>query len=388
MPPPSSLTQRLRETRVGHAARSVDRIWARHPRWSLAAKGALAASVAWFVATLLPSPLSDYAYYAPLGAVVATGRTVMRSARSAAQAAGAVVVGAVIARLTALLDLPGFVAIAVVVAVAILVAGWRGFGPLGDWVITSALIVLIIGSSDSLGFVGAYAGLVALGAAIGALVNAALPPLLLVPSAIELDRLRDQLADQLDALADGLHGEEPPSPEEWDDRRREIQPMLERATAAVEESKESVRANVRARRRSQEVELLLARSETLRVTAEMVEDISRLVMRWERDDDHEVAFGPRVRPVVADALETYARVLRASQDEESSAEVDTVAAGLRDVVRSERQAGGEDFFVAGTVVLALERGAGALRLREAHGDGRVSGSGHDPGTPELRRRPA
>lgn len=368
MPDFSNATRRFRESRAVRAAQSIDQTWARHPQWSLAAKGALAASLAWFIATLLPSPLSDYAYYAPLGAVVATGRTVMRSARSGAQAAGAVVVGAVIARLTDLLGLPSFIAIAIVVAIAILVAGWRGFGPLGDWVVTSALIVLIIGSSDSLGFVGAYAGLVALGAVIGAAVNVALPPLLLIPSAIELDRLRDQLAEQLDTLADGLHGEEPPSPQEWDERRREIQPMVARATAAVEESQESARANVRARRRSGEVTLLLARAETLRITAETVEDISRLVMRWERDDEHEVAFGPRIRPVVAEALDTYARVLQESQDEKSSAEVDRAAANLREVVRTERQTGGEDFFVAGTVVLALERGAGALRLREAEGE--------------------
>lgn len=355
---------RFRDSRLGAGLRTVDRLWSRHPRWSMALKAAVAASIAWFVATLLPAPLSDYAYYAPLGAVVATGRTVVRSAQSALQAASAVVVGAVIARLIDFVGLPTVVAVALVVSIAIIVAGWSKFGVLGDWVVTSALIVLIIGSSDSLGFVGAYAGLVALGAAIGAALNALLPPLLMVPSAIELDRLRNGLADQLDGLVDGLRGERPPDADEWDTRRRALRPLLERATAAVEESKESARANVRARRWSSDMQLLLGRAEALRITAEMVEDISRLVMRWEQDGRDDVAFGPRVRPAVADALDTYAHVLRARHDERSSVEVRDAADHLRELVRAERRTGGEDYFVAGTVVLALGRGADALALRE------------------------
>ncbi|GII99776.1 hypothetical protein CLV28_1092 [Sediminihabitans luteus] len=364
--PPSDAREtgarRWRDGWVGRAARAADRLWARHPRWSMAFKGAFAAALAWFVALLLPAPISDFAYYAPLGAVVATNRTVVGSAVSGLQAAGAVVAGAVIARLADLVLAPGAIAIAVVVGAAILLAGWRGWGMLGDWVVTSSLIVLIIGNTDKLGFVGAYAGLVALGAAIGALVNALAPPLLIVPSAIELDRLRDRLADQLDAVVDGLRASTPPADDEWEERRREIRPVLARATAAVEESREAARGNVRARRRSGEVHRLLVRAEALRVTAEMVEDVSRLVMRWESDGRDELAFGASVRPDVADALATYADVLRS--DPGRAAEVRDVADHLRTVVRGARDESEEDFFVAGTLVLALRRGADALATLE------------------------
>ncbi|BDZ42413.1 hypothetical protein GCM10025865_17120 [Paraoerskovia sediminicola] len=277
----------------------------------MAFKAAFAASLAWFVALLLPAPISDFAYYAPLGAVVAMNRTVVRSALAAVQAAGAVVAGAAIARLADLALAPGAISIAVVVGIAFLVAGWRGWGVLGDWVVTSSLIVLIIGNTDKLGFVGAYAGLVALGAAIGALVNTLLPPLLIVPSSIELDRLRDRLADQLETVVDGLDRSEPPAVDEWDARRREIRPVLERASAAAEESKEAARANIRALRRSTELQLLIARAEALRVAGETVEDISRLVMRWEAVGNDNLAFGPSVRPGVAEALTVYAKALRA-----------------------------------------------------------------------------
>ena len=55
--------------------RGAVRTWARHPRYGLAAKAALAASLAWAVVQLVPGPASAYPYYAPLGAVIATSTT-------------------------------------------------------------------------------------------------------------------------------------------------------------------------------------------------------------------------------------------------------------------------------------------------------------------------
>ncbi|MEV0891651.1 hypothetical protein [Promicromonospora sp. NPDC050262] len=76
---------------------ALHRRWSRHPRWALAIKGSLAASLAWIVAVLAPAPFSEQPYYAPLGAIIAMSSTAVRSVRHSAQATGAVLVGAVLA---------------------------------------------------------------------------------------------------------------------------------------------------------------------------------------------------------------------------------------------------------------------------------------------------
>ncbi|MFD7026387.1 aromatic acid exporter family protein, partial [Promicromonospora sukumoe] len=97
--------------------------WARHPRWSLAAKGAVAAALAWFVALLAPAPFSEYPYYAPLGAVVAMTSSAVRSVRESAQAVGALLLGAVIARGVDAAVGSSVLSVALVVAVALVCAG-------------------------------------------------------------------------------------------------------------------------------------------------------------------------------------------------------------------------------------------------------------------------
>src|SRR5690606_8575909 len=89
--------------------------WVRHPRWSLAVRGAIAAALAWFVGVLAPEPFSDYPYYAPLGAVVATPSTLARSVRESVQAVLAILVGAAIARVVDLALYPSAASVALVV---------------------------------------------------------------------------------------------------------------------------------------------------------------------------------------------------------------------------------------------------------------------------------
>jgi uncharacterized membrane protein YgaE (UPF0421/DUF939 family) len=347
-------------------AQRVYGAWARHPALSVALRGAVAAAIAWAVGLLMPDPFSDYPYFAPLGAVIATTGTVVRSVRTAVQATAAVLIGAAIARLVDLVLDPGIPAVALVVGVALVVSAWGALGSAGSWAVTSALFVLILGQADPEGYVGAYGGLVALGAAIGIAVNLLMPPLPLTPSELALDRLRDVLVDQLQAVADGLVREVPPSSDEWPARQRSISPVLAQARDSVADSREAARANRRARRYRIWAEAQRRRANALLEVADVVDDVVRLTAEWERRDREDVALGRALRPAAVAALHALAEALRSHDldgaDAEALERLDDATDELRRRVREVRAASEQDYFVAGAVVLEVRRAQQALAV--------------------------
>ena len=253
---------------------------------------------------------------------------------------------------------------AVVVGLALLCAGWRRFGEMGTWAVTSALFVLIIGNDAKVEFVGAYAGLVVVGAGIGVVINLLVPPLPLTPTEEALDGLRDTLVDQVEALGDGLAGERPPSAEEWEERRREVEPTLTRARDAVARTREAARANIRLRRHRDWAASQVRRAQELEGSADVVESLVRLLVEWEREDRDDPALGARLRPLAARALDAYAGALRSVGTEPADAdalrELSARTQELHDGVRAARREDDRDYFVAGAVVLALRRGVAVL----------------------------
>jgi hypothetical protein len=365
------------------ALSAVHRAWLSHPRWSLAAKGALAASLAWFVGLLAPEPFAQYPYYAPLGAVLATTSTVVRSVRDSLQSVAAVLVGALIARTVHLLPLPGPVELAMVVGLALLCVGWRIFGDMGSWTVMSSIFVLILGNGgdgDGMEFIGSYVGLILVGASIGIAVNLLLPPLPLTPSELALGRLRDGMADQVELLANWLEDRGTLDPDEWERRRQQLFPTVEGARAAIAQTREASRANLRVRYKRNEywVASQTRRAGALGTSAEVVDEIVRLLVEWERDGRDEVALGQRLRPEFAATLRAFASALRAAvtrdvadrpaagaaRDEaaDAVARLDRSVEELRDVVRTAQRSSEQDYFVAGALIVNLARGADALRL--------------------------
>lgn len=355
------------------------RLWVSHPRWSLAAKGALAATLAWFVGTVAPPPFSEYPYYAPLGAVLATTSTVVRSVRESVQTVAAVLVGAVIARAVDLVPLPGPLEVGVVVGIALLCVGWRVFGDMGSWAVNSAIFVLILGAGEGMGYIGSYAGLILVGAAIGIGVNLLLPPLPLAPSENALARLREGLAEQVETLATGLEDRGTLDPDAWEGRRHGLIPTIESARAAVGQMREASRANRKVRRTGYRdwVASQTRRAGALGTSAEVVDEIVRLLVEWERDGRDDVALGRRLRPAFARTLRAFAAALRVAETHDAAngpqggdaarAAADAVhrldesLGELRRQVREVRRTSDEDYFVAGALVLGLGRGADALR---------------------------
>ncbi|MBB5475298.1 hypothetical protein HNR08_004034 [Cellulomonas hominis] len=227
-PPPSPRALRQR----------LGRALARRPWIGRAVRTTGAAVLAWVVVGLVPGPWSDYPYYAPLGAVVATSVTVRGSTRRSAQAVLAIALGAVVARLVDLLPVPPLPALALVVLVGVLLSGWRVLGDMGSWLPTSALFVLVIGDADPVGYVSAYVGLTLVGAAIGVGVNALLPPLPLTPADRALGRLAEATAAHLGGVADAVADDDAPVPD-----GAALRAARAAAGAAVRDAQDAARAN-------------------------------------------------------------------------------------------------------------------------------------------------
>ena len=343
------------------------RTWARHPRLGLAVKAALAASLAWAVVQLVPGAAGEYPYYAPLGAVIATSTTLAGSAREALQTVGAISLGAVVALAVDALAYPNVATVALVIALGVLLAGWRALGTAGSWVATAALFTLIIGDADPVGYVSGYAGLTLLGAAIGLAVTAAFPPLPLAPAQTQLALLRDLLAEQLDDLAAGLTQDELPDGAQWRGRMRAVDPVLTRMREAVRLSDEARRGNRRARRHADTAQQQYEHARALESLAFLVADLTELVREHETAELpwDEIAMGPRLRPDTARALTAVADVLRSVADDAIGDDVvgdpavvaraRVAVEALADRVRAQRVESGQDLFVAGSVVTTLRR---------------------------------
>lgn len=223
--------------------RAVARFLARAPGVARALRATAAAVLAWLLVGLVPGPWSDYPYYAPLGAVIATSVTLRGSTLRSAQTVLAIALGAVVARVTDALPVPALAGLAIVVLVGVLVSEWHVLGDMGSWVPTSALFVLIIGGTDPVGYVSAYVGLTLLGALVGVAVNLVLPPLPLTPADHALLRLRDATAAHLEASAAATRDEQADLPPTAD-----LLAARTAATQAVTDAQVAARANWTARR--------------------------------------------------------------------------------------------------------------------------------------------
>ena len=351
---------------LGRRALAVSRT-VRHARVQLALKGAFAAAVAWFVAArLLPDDIATYAYYAPLGAVIAIHPTVHRSVTEAGRNVAGIVLGAVIALLTEAILGVSVLTVALVVAVGILVGGMRWLGSQGAWVPTAALLTLVVGSHDQQDYVLAYAGLTLMGAVLAVGVNLLLPALPLQRSARSLTDLRDTLAGELDALAD--HYCPPPDSAARAERssQRHLDHLLGEMRSAVRESGEAADANRRARNQRQTLRDLHRQALALEQLGFLVQDIGLLL------DDHDAVGGslgtaPQVRLPAAQALRALADAVRAVSAGRSDPELTATAADAVDHLAITLRAhppdiaSHPDLLVTGTVLTALRRSLTVIR---------------------------
>lgn len=333
---------------------------ARHPRLPRAAKAALAAVLAWLAVQPLGGAADEYPYYAPLGAVIAVSATVADSVKTSLQGVAAILLGAAIAVVAAAL-LPTVPGLAVAVLLGALAAGWWRFGEMADWVPIAALFVLIIGSSGLVDYVVGYVLLTGLGAAVGVAVNAALPPMPLVPGDREIVGAREALAAQLDDLADALRTDPPLDREGWLARHHDIRPRARAMGRLIAQATQVRRVNWRARRWQAWADSQVEHARALERLSLVVDDLAGLLAAAEHADREDVALGPRLRQPAAEAMEAVAAMLREGNEHDGSpsqetidrahAAVESLAGSVTDRVRD----GVTEVLAAGAVVTALRQ---------------------------------
>ena len=340
----------------------------RHPRVPLSLKCAVAGALAWLLVLPLGGVADDYPYYAPLGAVVAMGATVVNSLRASVQSVLALLLGAGVSFVVGVLPLPEVVAVASVVGVGTALAGWSYLGPMASWVPISALFILTIGRSDAGDYAAAYVGLTGLGAVVGVLVNAAVPPLPLTATGSSQSDLLEALASQLDDLADGLLQHRLLSPDEWEERRWAVEPRNAQMRHLVDEAVEARRGNWRASRWRETADRQYILARALEQLSFMVEAITGLIVEQEHAERRTVVLGPTLRPPTASALQAMAQVLRCVEDGTAEPDAlyraDRAVGELAHAVRDLRGRTEDDLFAAGTIVTAVRRGIRALADEE------------------------
>jgi uncharacterized membrane protein YgaE (UPF0421/DUF939 family) len=339
-------------------------VFARNPRLGLAGRTALSATLAWVIVLALPGEIPDtYPYFAPLGAVVGSYSTVRSSVRNSFLAWVAIVCGAIVSLAVAQVFGRDLFVIPVIVFLATLLAGWRRFEGHGSWVLSVGVFVLVAGAEHPVRYAIAYALLTLLGSCVAIGVNALLPALPVGRSSQALQELASVLADQLADLADGLRLDTPPESAEWENRLRTVEPVRESLRTTRNETEESLRGNVRARRNLDRVRRQHVAGVALENTAVRIEELTELLMEVQVPEERDVALQASLRVPVADVLAALAASLRRFPEVGEDGDDDQPRQALLRLSEVERHGeftNDRDRQTAGAVVTALRRCLGAL----------------------------
>ncbi|MFE0024442.1 aromatic acid exporter family protein [Amycolatopsis sp. NPDC059021] len=212
-----------------------------------AAKAAAAAVGAWLLATEVfqwPQP-----FLAPYAAVFLVQTTVYRSVRDWLQQVGAVTAGVGLAALAGQFVPRQAVALGAVVFLGLLLGSWRWFGASGIWVGVTAMLVVSYGTATQGFLLWDRLAETAMGAALGAVVNALVfPPLYGERLSGAVDRLAEAIAELLDDTAELVLLDEPPEDvDDWLGRVRDVRSQVVVAEDALGLTHEGRRLNLRRR---------------------------------------------------------------------------------------------------------------------------------------------
>lgn len=330
-------------------------------RTVLALKAAVAAVAAWYVATLVFDGTA-YPYYAPLGALLAMNFSVAASVRDSARAIGAILLGLLIAVVCDITIGTSALGVAAVVGLGVFVAGLPLLGTAASWVPTSALFVLILaGSGNIVEYVSSYGGLTLLGMIIGLVVNVVFPAHPLAEFDPFAARMRTRLADQLDALVEGLSDDDEAPDIEWENTLDDMLPTIAEVRAATQETAESTRGNPRARWHRGQASQQYAHAQLLERATFLTEELTQFISEGERSDNRAYVLGQELRAPTVRTIRAIAGVLRQSQTAESAEVRKAVASAHKELRQFEdavRRAGAQHhatWFHAGGIAVTLRR---------------------------------
>ena len=275
------------------------------------AKAAVAAMIAWIIATSvlrLPQP-----FLAPYAAVFLVQATVYRSLRGWAEQVGAVGVGVLLAAGAGQLIPSVTVALGLVIFIGLLIGAWRGFGDSGVWVGITGMLLISYGNATEPILLADRLLETALGAGIGAVLNAViLPPLHGERLRAATSRLASAIADLLDETAALVRtGEPPEATEALYDRVDDVRSLVAEAEDAIGWTREGRYLNLRGRREPGEGSLpnLISLWQPLAQLIDAVSEAARSEEPFRHPGEH-------ARGVVGDLLEALAEVTRSGDADE------------------------------------------------------------------------
>lgn len=260
-------------------------------RLQLAAKAALAAGLAFAIAPLMPGAASHYAYYAPLGALVAMYHNVAGSVRQGAQALAGLAMGIGLAFILVSIAEPSPLTVALFMGIGVLLGGLPGIGSGSDWIPTAALLVLLVGGSNADDFSFGYLVQMGAGVAVGIAVNFLIfPPLHFDAAASSLNELRVALGRQLTDMGAAITEEWPPKHEDWSRRSDELASAASSVRHLVKEADASRRANPRRKLHPRDVDKDYRDLRELERVTFHIQDMTDVLsdVIWESDVPYEI----------------------------------------------------------------------------------------------------
>jgi hypothetical protein len=295
----------------------------RPARLILAGKTALAGTIAWYVGHLLPGQAADFAYYAPLGSLIAMAPTLMDSLRSSLQTVVALAMGVGIAWVLIFSGAPGWAIVPVALAIGTVLAGLPILGTSRDYVPIAAFIVLIIGGTNADDFSTGYILQMALGMVIGVAVNLLVaPPLPTDDASAALSTLRQTGVRTLDAMADALGAGNRESG--WVEELATYESRLADAATAVRTARESARVNPRARWNPHDVDQDLEDVASLRRARVHLSALGAILRGSEHEQPLAAVVDDEGRDVAARLLTALARGMEGWDDRRSGTDGERV----------------------------------------------------------------
>ncbi|WP_194419615.1 FUSC family protein [Microbacterium abyssi] len=304
-------------------------------RLVLAAKTAVAAAIAWYLAPLVPWADSEYSYYAPLGVLVSMYPTVVGSVRAGLQALVGLAIGIALGLGGLVLvstGAPGVIAVAAVIAVGIALGGISALGAGRDWVAIAGLFVLLIGGPAGDEFTLSYLLTMAFGVVVGVAMNLiVVPPLYLRRASEQLTSLRERVSGTLEELAGAVMAD-PIDPRRITDATSDLPTMLSTVEEEVQQADESSRANPRGRRRRGERELNDRRMTALERTANATRDLAAALVQVA---DEGIVPDAAIRHALGRAVHACAEIVGAATDDQRAEEKAAGAAEALDALLDE-----------------------------------------------------
>ncbi|MBP2394451.1 MULTISPECIES: aromatic acid exporter family protein [Paenarthrobacter] len=287
-------------------------------RLLFAAKTAIAAGLAWYIAPFMPGPAAEYPYYAPLGALVSMHPTVADSAKHGLQSLAGLVLGIGMAFAITTVTAPTAFAVALVVGLGVLIGGLPRLGSASEWIPMAALFVLVLGDSNTEGFSFAYVLQMALGVAVGFAVNwLVVPPLHLDDIDPAIAGHQEALSRQLKDMAKAMEESWPPNHEAWASRSDELSLTAAAVRTAVHQAELSAKANPRSRRRATRLPADLSGLRTLERLTFHVQDITDVLASAIWEEGAGTVIPDAVVGYLSESLEAVASVVDHWRDGES-----------------------------------------------------------------------